>query len=65
MLPNETSTRHELQDCEALGVLMDSILHVQIFVQQNILGVMKLLWKLLKKLVMAGNFFQKLWRGKS
>ncbi len=40
------------------------VLHVQIFIQQNILGAMKFLWKSAKTLAVAGNFFQKRWRGK-
>ncbi len=41
------------------------VLHVRIFIQQNILGAMKYLWKSSKMLKVAGNFFQKLWWGKS
>ncbi len=38
-------------------VLSFEILHLQIFIQQNTLGAMKVLWKWWKMLVMAANFF--------
>ncbi len=47
------------------SLLYFDVLHVQIFIQQNILGAMKFYWKSSKMLPVAGNFFQKLWRGKS
>ncbi len=37
------------------SVLSFDILHVQIFIQQSILGAIKILWKWSKMLVVAGD----------